>query len=55
MGTAHGRSGLSTGDKVSLGRDAVVDRAHQVCFMMLTQAGYDVEEAEDGGRAVEEC
>lgn len=48
--------GLSTGDKVSLGRVLVVDdedSIRSVLRMMLTQAGYDVEEAEDGGRAVE--
>ena len=51
--------GLSTGDKgdkVSLGRVLVVDDEESIrslLRMMLTQAGYDVEEAEDGGRAVE--
>lgn len=48
--------GLSTGDKVSLGRVLVVDdeeAIRSVLRMMLTQAGYDVEEAEDGGKAVE--
>lgn len=48
--------GLSTGDKVSLGRILVVDdedSIRSVLRMMLTQAGYDVEEADDGGKAVE--
>lgn len=48
--------GLSTGDKVSLGRVLVVDdedSIRSVLRLMLTQAGYDVEEADDGGRAVE--
>jgi len=48
--------GLSTGDKVSLGRVLVVDdedSIRSVLRMMLTQAGYDVEEADDGGKAVE--
>ncbi|HNG52905.1 MAG TPA: response regulator, partial [Nitrospira sp.] len=46
----------STGDKVSLGRVLVVDdedSIRSVLRMMLTQAGYDVEEADDGGKAVE--
>lgn len=48
--------GLSTGDKVSLGRVLVVDDEDSIrslLRMMLTQAGYDVEEADDGGKAVE--
>ena len=48
--------GLSTGDKVSLGRVWVVDDEDSIrslLRMMLTQAGYDVEEADDGGKAVE--
>ena len=48
--------GLSTGDKVCLGRVLVVDDEESIrslLRLMLTQAGYDVEEAEDGGRAVE--
>src|SRR5687767_8501023 len=48
--------GLSTGDKVCLGRVLVVDDEESIrslLRMMLTQAGYDVEEAEDGGQAVE--
>jgi two-component system chemotaxis response regulator CheY len=48
--------GLSTGDKVRLGRVLVVDdedSIRSVLRMMLTQAGYDVEEADDGGKAVE--
>ena len=48
--------GLSTGDKVCLGRVLVVDDEESIrslLRMMLTQAGYDVEEAEDGGKAVE--
>ncbi len=48
--------GLSTGDKVSLGRVLVVDDEDSIrslLRLMLTQAGYDVEEADDGGRAVE--
>ncbi|MCC6967117.1 MAG: response regulator [Nitrospira sp.] len=48
--------GLSTGDKVSLGRVLVVDdeaSIRSLLRMMLTQAGYDVEEADDGGKAVE--
>ncbi|MCC2641481.1 MAG: putative Response regulator, CheY-like [Nitrospira sp.] len=48
--------GLSTGDKVSLGRVLVVDDEESIRSLlrtMLTQAGYDVEEAEDGGRAVD--
>lgn len=48
--------GLSTGDKVSLGRVLVVDDEESIrslLRLMLTQAGYDVEEADDGGRAVE--
>ena len=45
--------GLSTGDKVCLGRVLVVDDEEPIRGLlrnMLTQAGYDVEEAEDGGR-----
>jgi len=48
--------GLSTGDKVSLGRVLIVDDEDSIrslLRLMLTQAGYDVEEADDGGRAVE--
>lgn len=48
--------GLSTGDKVCLGRVLVVDDEapiRNLLRMMLTHAGYDVEEAEDGGKAVE--
>ncbi|ODT43840.1 MAG: two-component system response regulator [Nitrospira sp. SCN 59-13] len=48
--------GLSTGDKVTLGRVLVVDDEDSIrslLRMMLTQAGYDVEEADDGGKAVE--
>lgn len=48
--------GLSTGDKVRLGRVLVVDDEDSIrslLRLMLTQAGYDVEEADDGGRAVE--
>jgi two-component system chemotaxis response regulator CheY len=48
--------GLSTGDKVCQGRVLVVDDEESIrslLRMMLTQAGYDVEEAEDGGQAVE--
>ncbi len=48
--------GLSRGEKVSLGRVLVVDDEDSIRSMlrlMLTQAGYDVEEADDGGRAVE--
>ncbi len=48
--------GLSTGDKVCLGRVLVVDDEEPIRGLlrsMLTQAGYDVEEAEDGGKAVE--
>lgn len=48
--------GLSTGDKVSLGRVLVVDdedSIRSVLRIMLMQAGYDVEEADDGGKAVE--
>ena len=48
--------GLSTGDKVCLGRVLVVDDEEPIRSLlrsMLTQAGYDVEEAEDGGKAVE--
>ncbi|MCW5797345.1 MAG: Two-component system response regulator [Nitrospira sp.] len=48
--------GRSTGDKVSLGRVLVVDDEESIrslLRMMLTQAGYDVEEADDGGKAVE--
>ncbi|MGC3974429.1 MAG: response regulator [Nitrospira sp.] len=48
--------GLSTVDKVSLGRVLVVDDEEPIrslLRMMLTQAGYDVEEADDGGKAVE--
>ncbi len=48
--------GLSTGDKVCLGRVLVVDDEAPIRSLlrtMLTQAGYDVEEAEDGGKAVE--
>ncbi len=48
--------GLSTGEKVCLGRVLVVDdeaSIRDLLRMTLTQAGYDVEEAEDGGRAVE--
>jgi two-component system chemotaxis response regulator CheY len=48
--------GLSTGEKVCLGRVLVVDDEDSIrslLRMILTQAGYDVEEAEDGGKAVE--
>mgnify|MGYP003407393657 FL=1 len=48
--------GLSTGEKASLGRVLVVDDEDSIrslLRLMLTQAGYDVEEADDGGRAVE--
>ena len=48
--------GLSTGEKVSLGRVLIVDDEDSIrslLRLMLTQAGYDVEEADDGGRAVE--
>lgn len=48
--------GLSTGDKVCLGRVLVVDDEESIRSLlrtMLTQAGYDVEEAEDGGQAVD--
>ncbi len=48
--------GLSTGEKVCLGRVLVVDDEdliRSLLRMILTQAGYDVEEAEDGGKAVE--
>jgi len=48
--------GVSTGDKVRLGRVLVVDdedSIRSVLRMTLTQAGYDVEEADDGGKAVE--
>ncbi|WHZ24651.1 MAG: Two-component transcriptional response regulator, LuxR family [Nitrospira sp.] len=48
--------GLSTGDKVCLGRVLVVDDEAPIRNLlrkMLTHAGYDVEEAEDGGKAVE--
>ncbi len=48
--------GLSTGDKQCLGRVLVVDDEESIrslLRMMLVQAGYDVEEAEDGGKAVE--
>lgn len=48
--------GLSTGEKVCLGRVLVVDdedSIRRLLRMTLTQAGYDVEEAEDGGKAVE--
>lgn len=48
--------GLSTGEKVCLGRVLVVDDEapiRNLLRMTLTHAGYDVEEAEDGGKAVE--
>ncbi|MGZ9189273.1 MAG: response regulator [Nitrospira sp.] len=48
--------GLSTGDKVCLGRVLVVDDEAPIRSLlrtMLAQAGYDVEEAEDGGKAVD--
>jgi two-component system chemotaxis response regulator CheY len=48
--------GLSTGEKVCLGRVLVVDDDESIRHLlrlMLTQGGYDVEEAEDGGKAVE--
>lgn len=48
--------GASTADKVKLGRVLVVDDEDSIrslLRMMLTQAGYDVEEADDGGKAVE--
>lgn len=48
--------GVSMGDKVRLGRVLVVDdedSIRSVLRMTLTQAGYDVEEADDGGKAVE--
>ena len=48
--------GLSTGDKVCLGRVLVVDDEAPIRSLlrtMLTQAGYNVEEAEDGGKALE--
>lgn len=48
--------GLSTSEKVCLGRVLVVDDEDSIrslLRMTLAQAGYDVEEAEDGGKAVE--
>ncbi|TKB86293.1 MAG: response regulator [Nitrospira sp.] len=48
--------GLVADEKVCLGRVLVVDDEDSIrslLRMTLTQAGYDVEEAEDGGRAVE--
>ena len=48
--------GLVADDKVCLGRVLVVDDEDSIrslLRMTLAQAGYDVEEAEDGGRAVE--
>ena len=48
--------GLSTRDKLCLGRVLVVDDEAPVRGLlrnMLHQAGYDVEEAEDGGKAVD--
>lgn len=48
--------GASTADKAKLGRVLVVDDEDSIrslLRMMLTQAGYDVEEADDGGKAVE--
>ncbi|MBL8071545.1 MAG: response regulator [Nitrospira sp.] len=48
--------GLVADEKVCLGRVLVVDDEDSIrslLRMMLAQAGYDVEEAEDGGRAVE--
>ena len=48
--------GLVADEKVCLGRVLVVDDEDSIRSLlrtMLVQAGYDVEEAEDGGRAVE--
>lgn len=48
--------GLVADEKVCLGRVLVVDDEDSIrslLRMTLAQAGYDVEEAEDGGRAVE--
>lgn len=50
------RFGTSTNDRVCLGRVLIVDDEEcirQALRTMLTNAGYDVEEADDGGRAVE--
>ena len=50
------RFGISTDDKIRLGRVLIVDDEdciREVLRTMLTNAGYDVEEADDGGRAVE--
>jgi two-component system, chemotaxis family, chemotaxis protein CheY len=55
MGMAR-PSELSGGGKVHLGRVLVVDDEESIrslLRMTLMQAGYDVEEAEDGGKAVE--
>lgn len=49
-------SGQDANEKVCLGRVLVVDDEDSIRTLLrktLTQAGYDVEEAEDGGRAVE--
>ena len=50
------RSQSETNERVCLGRVLIVDDedcVRQVLRTMLTNAGYDVEEADDGGRAVE--
>ena len=50
------RFGISRDERVCLGRVLIVDDEdciRQVLRAMLTNAGYDVEEADDGGRAVE--
>ncbi len=48
--------GQETSEKVCLGRVLMVDDEDSIRTLLrktLTQAGYEVEEAEDGGRAVE--
>ena len=50
------RSQGDTNERARLGRVLIVDDedcVRQVLRTMLTNAGYDVEEADDGGRAVE--
>jgi two-component system chemotaxis response regulator CheY len=50
------RFGITANDRVCLGRVLIVDdeeSVRQVLRTMLANAGYDVEEAGDGGRAVE--
>ena len=50
------RSGSSTTERTCLGRVLIIDdeeSIRQILRTILTNAGYDVEEADDGGRAVD--